>query len=333
MENLKKPSWREETEQTNGSIQPLIINFPQDFLQRKHKSRFILTTSDISFLISNHKYLDKHEESPSKTPILCGIYFSFDEINASKIILKQLSNKYNYKKIYFFGFYSKILSLVLRKISGSDTKWDYTINYIRTARFNLVKPIWDLLELSEEDATINKIATYVTDLDVFSRGDFDKEIIKVYGDKCMLISWNGDKSPNKYFPNNLAGSGWAPEQDSTSTSNCALVHSTKIIKATFSCFAPSSLSKLFLNFYKDYSIGGDISNKEPIYMRLFTFYYGDQASLVFSLLDIKNLSETQYKTKIGWIDLSTSNIVNLSLKFNPLLFTPKGVKDLITEEE
>ena len=108
--------------------------------------------------------------------------------------------------------------------------------------------------------------------------------------------------------------------------NTKFIHfpSARTVKAGFSCFSPSKLSFLFLNLYRDISIGSNNFEVEPIYMRLFTYYYGDQVSIIFTLNELKNLFHAQYNNDIGWIDIYHSHIVNLSSSKNPLIYLPKG---------
>ena len=59
-------------------------------------------------------------------------------------------------------------------------------------------------------------------------------------------------------------------------------------------------------------------------MRLASFYYGDQISLLLALQDLRAFRTNEYKNDIGWIDVHHSSLINLSLDLNPLVYYPKG---------
>ena len=59
-------------------------------------------------------------------------------------------------------------------------------------------------------------------------------------------------------------------------------------------------------------------------MRLFSFYFSDQVGILLALLDIKNSLPQMYKDDIAWIDIATSNIINLSKQKAEYMWYPKG---------
>ncbi len=324
LDNIVKPYWRIKGNTKNwGTIKPDIINLPKSFLTQKVK-RFILACSDRKFLDLNIECLQAYEQSSSELPVLVGIYFDFKNLESTDVIISSLTKKYGFSKIHFFGFYSKTLSSVINYLSDNDSTWDYTINYIRSSRYNLLLTLWELLGLSSLESRISETVSYVVDLDFFSRGDFDAAIINKYAHKKIIMSWNGLKSANQRFPETLVGSSWKPDQPGTPRTHFTHFPSSRLIKAGFSCFSPSRFSNLFLNIFRDLSIGSFSFEKEPIYMRLCTYYYGDQLSLLLSLQEIRHLFPDEYLRDIGWIDLVKSSIVNLYPENECLLFIPKG---------
>ena len=242
--------------------------------------------------------------------------------------LSDLAASLNFRKIHFFSFYSKVLANTVDLLNGDDSKWDYIINYVRSARFNLIMSIWKSLGFLKYEKTIKDYATYIIDLDFYTKGEFDLDIISEYGSKKFLLAWNKLKSVNKDYPQTLSGSSWIRNDEIPKNTKFIHFPSARTVKAGFSCFSPSKISFLFLNLYRDISIGSNNFELEPIYMRLFTYYYGDQISIIFTLNELKNLFHAQYIKDIGWIDIYQSRIVNLSSDTNPLIYLPKGRKKL-----
>ena len=97
----------------------------------------------------------------------------------------------------------------------------------------------------------------------------------------------------------------------------------QVIKAGFLCISPSFTSRIFLRLFEIYSIGNS-DCPSPIYHRLFSFYYGDQISLLNSIMELKNSLRNDYYTKVSWLDLEKSKIVSVNEDLNPCVFLPKG---------
>ncbi len=319
---LSKPWWRiNHRAKKSGSLSPEISLFPEEFLTRNSNNRFLLACSDYNYLLENIESLDTYEKSNSPLTLLCGIYFDYQDLPNAKSKLELLKEK-SYNKINFFAFYSKDLSSITSTINSVDISWDYIVNYIRISRFNLVMKIWDQLGISKLSSTICTHATYIVDLDFFALGNFDLRISNEYAKKRMIFSWSNNIYSNTDFPKKLSGLSLK----CSSTESARLVHypSHRTIKAGFTCLSPSKLSRLFLDLFKSLSIGSQSFEREPIYMRLCTFYYGDQLAILLSLQDLKGFLAEEYDKEIGWIDIYNSSIVNLSLDSSPLLYLPKG---------
>ncbi len=321
--SFQKPAWRHYKFDGNGSIKPKINNFPADFIRSSLGKRFVLACSDIDYLRSNIKSLISHEQSKCPLPLLIGIYLPFDELSLSESYINSIKALYSFKKTYFFIFYSERLSYVVKNLSGNDSEWDYQINYIRCARFILLTQIWQLNCLNLTGYTIKGAAAYITDLDTLTYGDYDQKVLKEFGDKSIILSWDGNKSPNKKFPIDLLGSSWVVNSNNKL---CRHQLPSRIIKAGFSCFSPSKLSTYFLEIFEDCSIGRHGLEVEPLHMRLFNYYYGDQLSMIHSLHEIKSLFHLEYRDSIAWMDISKSSIANLSLEFSPDIYLLKGDK-------
>ena len=138
--------------------------------------------------------------------------------------------------------------------------------------------------------------------------------------KKLVFSWNSSQSPNKNFPQSLSG---VRVSETGVVSN----HAYKIIKAGFTALAPNGLARLFLWLHNHYSLGDD---KSLIFMRLFTFYFSDQVAMILALLDIRFCRSRNYTTDIAWIDIHTSNIVNLKDNIAEYLADFRMVNDYVT---
>ncbi len=303
----------------NYQISPEFINFPNTFPEGCEKNRFILATCDYCYLKKNIDYLTDYEKSNSKLPYFCGIFFDNNHIRFSDDKLDELKNKYNLRKVILFGFSSRDLVTWLENQDYcEETIKYYQINFIRSARYILLSKIWKLTNCWAQGSLIKDNAAYVMDFDTIVFADFDTEIKRVYGNHPMLLSWDSMSSsiPDK-FKISLSGTTLK------SPDRIKLAFPHKVIKAGFSCFAPCELTQLFLWLFKYYSI--EENTNEPLDRRLFSFYYGDQLSLLFAYNDLKNLIDEKFFKSIDWIDLSTSSIANLKKEGNPLLFIPKGL--------
>lgn len=307
--------WRLDQTITKGSLEPIIYN-PGEFKEFANLitgPRFILTTCDYDFLIKYFDRLRSYQNSDSQIPFYIGIFSEFNEEQKTKIRLDELKFKNGLGKIRFFVFSCIKLSEILAIQESSEIKWDYKINYIRNARYNLVIPIWKMIGVDYVE-NIREACTYIVDFDNIFKGDLNHAIKKKYGDLKMLFSWNSAQSPNKDFPKTLSGLKIINSQYSTN-------HAYKIIKAGFTVLAPCEEVSIWLGLYKNYSIGDE---KSAIFMRLFTFYFSDQMSMLFAIKDLKSVCPEILK-KIDWLDINTSSIVNLNPNKSKYMHYPKGI--------
>ncbi len=305
--------WRVNKEFFNGDIAPLIYDFrPLDPLREHSKRlRLVLSTCDLKFLEKNFSNLLSYQNSPSQIPYATGVYASCGTEAEIQKNLDLIKKKYSLTKIIFFVFTSAKLHKILQEKSDEESKWDYKINFIRNARYNLISDIWTYFKMDKEELSIDISSIYVIDFDNFFIGDLNHVIKNEFGPKKLVFSWNSSQSPNKDFPNTL----------SAYSSKGGFNHAYKAVKAGFSAFSPNSMSRVFLKLYKFYSIGDDMS---LIFLRLFTFYFSDQVAMLLALNDIKSNYPLEYARDIGWIDIDSSNIINLKKEAAEYMWYPKG---------
>ena len=312
--------WRAKLSEARGDISPNIYN-PNQILPLKgifgDKLRLILATCDYNFLEQYIERLSDYESCSCQIPYFVGVYSPIGQEYDLEKRLEEIKKVNNLQKVHFFIFTSSKLDWVLNQQDSEETRWDYKINFIRNARYNLVSSIWNLLSLSNEEHTINDSSIYVIDFDNKFKADINSIIKKKYGTKKILFSWNSSQSPNKNFPENL--SGCHVKHDGRIATN----HSYKIVKAGFTVFSPNMLSRNFLWLFKMYSIGDSAS---LIFIRLFTFYFSDQVAILLSLLDLKSIMPRNYTTDVAWLDINTSKVVNLDDGSAKFMWYPKGVK-------
>ena len=316
MDKAHHAPWRQDPTKSSGSLDPIIFNQDSFNSLKSYGAslRLVLATCDYLFLT---KYIDRlvsYQKSKSSIPFAVGVYASAGEELEVIGNLQKIKEDLGLEKILFFVFNSKKLEWVLSNQKDPEIKWDYKINYIRCARYNLVLDIWRIVGIESEDLSIAQSSIYVVDFDNVFKEDVNHAIKDKFGRSQMVFSWNSAQSPNKFFPYTL--SGLTIKDGSLSTN-----HPYKIVKAGFTVLAPSQQSRRFLWLFKAYSIGDDIST---IFMRLFTFYFSDQVAILLSLMDIKSIIPHEYMRDVNWIDINSSSIVNLKNEFAKYMFYPKG---------
>lgn len=312
MSNHHAP-WRVDKSLFNGDISPQIYDkrFLDAFQKHSKNLRLVFSTCDLKFLKKNFSNLLDYQNSTSQIPYAVGVYAPIGAEVDVQNNLDQIKKEYSLTKIIFFVFTSFKLNQILQAKSDEESKWDYKINFIRNARYNLISDMWTYLNMDKLEFCINTSSIYVIDFDNFFIDDLNSAIKKEFGSKKLIFSWNSLQSPNKKFPSTL--SAFSP--------NSGFNHAYKSIKAGFSAFSPNSMSRFFLKLYQFYSIGDPMS---LIFVRLFTFYFSDQVALLLVLNDIKANYPVKYSRDIGWIDIATSRVINLNREDAGYMWYPKG---------
>ena len=310
--------WRSDKDLAKGDLTP-VIHDKSVFNPIKHlygsSVRFFLATSDVEYLM---KYIDRlscYEASSSNIPYLIGIYSSLADESSTSERLRKLKTDMQLQKVTFFVFTSAVLDKILSTQDSAESSWDYKINYIRNARYNILPVLWNNFGVNAFSHAISDSSAYIVDLDNLIYGDINHSIKKLYGSKKMIFSWNSGQTNNKNFPNNFTGltvNGQRYHHDFLYT----------IVKAGFSVFSPCPQSNIFLSLFKNYTIGLTNTN---VSRRLFSFYFSDQLAIILSLIDLKNSDLGVFMNSIGWIDLHQSTIASLDKENSPLMFCPKGL--------
>jgi hypothetical protein len=318
--HLVQARWRQDPVKARGSLAPQLLD-PALWqnLNKQRLQRFVLSTCNFDYLQAHLHCLQSYERSSSSLPFLCGIYCSIDDLDKLKDELQRIRKELNFSKIVFFFFTCPGLDWVNSQQQDPEIRWDYLINYIRSARYILIRQIWDRLGILNANLSLHQAASYVVDLDNEVKADFDSIISRLYGLKRLILSWNSLQSASQDFPATL--SGIAIRRDANSGIKYSVNHPYKILKAGFSVFAPSEITRIFLELMELYSIGDHMSK---IYLRLFTFYFNDQVSMLLALNDIKSSIPAAYNSQLQWIDVSTSKIVNLEMTKAACMWYPKG---------
>ena len=319
---LVQAPWRQDAALARGSLAPQLLQ--PDLWQRlkaKGIKRFVIATCNWEYLLEHLHCLKAYDQSSASIPMLCGVYCSSDNKASLEKSCNELSRQLGLKKTALFLFGCEKLDWVQSQQSDSEIRNDYLINYIRCARFVLLKRIWKALGIGSRDYNLSQSASYVIDLDNVVKADFDRTITGLYGANKAVLSWNSKQSPSPDFPATLSGMAVkrSPDQQSISyTTN----HPYKILKAGFCAFSPSGITDTILGLIELYSIGDDIS---VFYLRLFTFYFSDQVAILLALMDTKQALPRNYYDEIRWIDIASSKIVNLDNEKATCVWYPKGV--------
>lgn len=305
--------WRTNPKLFNGDISPQIYDKSVFSVLKQYKSnvRFILSTCDFRFLEKNFQNLITYQKSNSSIYFLAGIYAARGSEANLQSALEKIKQSHSLSKIIFFVYTSPKLHQILQQKTDKESIWDYKINFIRNARYNLLLNIWKYLDLASHEISLKDSSAYIIDFDNVVIDDINHIIKCEYGTKNIVFSWNSLQSPNKNFPDTL--SGLSPKG--------GINHSYKIIKAGFTAFSPCSLTRRFLRAYQFYTIG---DNTSGIFLRLFTFYFSDQVGILLALQDLRSSNPQQYKNNIDWIDIATSDIINLQKSEARYMWYPKG---------
>ena len=214
----------------------------------------------------------------------------------------------------FFGLFSCDALAGIESDLGEASYRLYRTNYIRCARFLMVKKIWEILDIESLEYRIKDACTYIMDFDNYVLWDFNRITKVKYGEKKAVFCWNSDMSKETDFPNSLNCFGIINNK-----MNFSLSH--KVVKAGFAAISPSALTSTMLKMFELYAIWPATSN---IHHKLFCFYYGDQMCLLNLLRDIKETDPYIYRMEIGWIDANTSDIACLEVENKPAIYMPKG---------
>ena len=313
--------WRRDTTKARGSLAPQLFDLDlwKELEQIKLK-RFAVATCNWEYLLEHTNCLVAYEKSAIGIPLLCGIYSEDESKRENRQNNLKLQEELGLKKVILFSFGCPTLDWIQQQQSDSEIRNDYLINYIRCARFTVMRTIWSALGLNKHNLLLNQAASYIIDLDNVVKADFDSTIARLYGNKKIILSWNSRQSPSKNFPATL--SGMTLTKDGKLNTSYATNHPYKILKAGFCAFSPCNLSNIMLHLVELYSIGDNVS---MIYLRLFTFYFSDQVAMLLSLKDIKETMQYEYQDSIKWIDISESKIVNLDNEKAQQIWYPKGV--------
>ena len=137
------------------------------------------------------KYIDRlsaYQSADINISHAVGVFSSVENSENLQTQLNQIKKKLKLDKIIFFVFNSPKLDWVLSKQSDQESQWDYRINFIRNARYNLILAIWQIFGLSGANCTINHSSIYVVDFDNVFKGDINAAIKKMYGiKKCFFV--------------------------------------------------------------------------------------------------------------------------------------------------
>ena len=299
-----------------NQFEPTILDSDaiKDFAYQ-NKQRLLLSACDIDYLEKHFECLVTYKNSRVRIPYLVLILQERDTDTYALYKKQQnLREKLNCNKI-FFGFFTCDALATIKDELGAATYKLYRTNYIRCARFIMVRKIWKLLGINKQEKTISEACTYIMDFDNYVFGDFNHSAKIQYGAQKAIFCWDSSVSVKADFPISLSSFSNSPK-------GLKLSFSYKIIKAGFVALSPSSLTNTILQIIEFHSIGPKFSD---LYHKLICFYYGDQISILNALRDIKDESSINYHKYIGWIDASSSQIACLSKNQNASIFMPKGI--------
>jgi hypothetical protein len=306
--------WRIEFSRIRGSLSPRIYESKAlDSMKIHSPQRLIISACDYEFFEKNFHYIINYERSSCQIIYALGVFSSKEESRLTAQKLYKFRDKYNLQKFLPFVFGNPSLEWILSQQKDAEIQWDYKINYIRSSRYNLVKPVWKSLGISmRTDCSIRESSTYIIDFDSEIRADVNQIIKRKYPDLSLILSWDSKISPCPDFTKTLSSCAF-------NGTSIEINQPYKIVKAGFTAIAPSTAGNLFLTLFAAYSIGDD---NTFFYMRLFSFYFSDQVAIFLAIREIY-LNE-KYRQQVAWLDMSMSDIVNLDSALAKYIWCPKG---------
>ena len=128
-------------------------------LANQNKARLLISACDIDYLERNFECLKAYKNSTAWIPYLILI---FQERHLDKRSLNKkisiMSKKLNCKKILLGLFACDALERIKEELGETAYK-NYRSNYIRYARFIMVRKIWTILGVNDRENTINRACT------------------------------------------------------------------------------------------------------------------------------------------------------------------------------
>ena len=304
---------------TPGSFTPKILS-PRTVEKYcvQNKSRFIISACDIDYFESRIESLISYEHSNCSIPYLIFVFCEDPAEEASlRLRISKIREAFNIRKSLVELFACDGIQQLKNKVDNVFYK-EYLINYIRCSRFALVGNVWKIMGTSNIEQTISRECCYIIDYDNYILDDFNRDFKKIYGEKNAVFCWDSEASARADFPEKLSTLYRKSQKYSI---NFSLSHAS--IKAGFTSLSPSYYSRLFLTLFNAYSIGSKIDDSFTNH-RIFSFYYGDQLSMLTVLREIREIPEIEYKKVTGWIDISSSTLVSLSKDAGAMMWCPKG---------
>ena len=184
-----------------NEFEPTILN--QEAIKgfaNQNKARLLISACDIDYLERNFECLEAYKNSTARIPYLILI---FQERHLDKRSLNKkisiMSKKLNCKKILLGLFACDALERIKEELGEAAYK-HYRSNYIRCARFIMVRKIWTILGVNDRENTINKACTYVMDFDNYVLGDFNHKTKMQYGEKKAIFCWDSSVPQENTIP-------------------------------------------------------------------------------------------------------------------------------------
>jgi hypothetical protein len=309
--------WRRIPADVQGAIVPEIFFQPCE-LSGLVEGDLMICAADRPFL---NKYLGIYTEHLVKgvTPNTAVYLFCPNPSDDDIAFLQSLNESMLPKGVAVFGCTQSRIARILSNLPRQG-QFEYMINYIKSLRYYFaLQAIVPLLG----DKTVSDSFVVCSDLDIQIRKGISGHLREVAGKAPLIATFNSHKKPfRQSFSRNLCCTFEVkkPLDDETKTLLDIPFH---IIKGGIAA-RPSRVSQSLLQRIVFYLHGSD---RDPMFARLFTYYYGDQVAVYLAINDLSRYFEStgmQPNAYIAWLDYATSPVANLDSTVDSCVYVMKG---------
>ena len=302
-----------EQDLING-IMPEIIHFSERAVPHLNESHFICSC-DIAYLDKHPEAINSVTRTQGSPPLVLAIYINNPSREKVLHTIKHLNSSLKNPKLSFLLYHSRILSSqkTLSHLSKEEQKKIH-INYIKNARFALIGKIWHQNQILKD----GNVWARIIDADFkFTRNpeqEFQHLTKTLPHSTEIILAWDSHENGQLV-------------DFTTSLSSLTPAHKTihypchMLIKAGFCAVKKGQHS---LNFLSTFAFNSFSPFNAELERRIFTHYYGDQISLLFTINDMRANDPDGFNNYLKWVDISNSNLVSIQGKHNPAVHLMKS---------
>ncbi|QNI69444.1 hypothetical protein CyaNS01_00283 [Cyanobium sp. NS01] len=316
--------WRRTPKDVQGTIAPKLCYKPAP-LHELAGNDLIICAADRRFLERN---LPRYLDSITDCSIATAIFLFSPESEIPTIdYLEELNQEARSKRVFIYCCTQPRLSRILSSLTPQSRR-EYSINYIKSLRY-----FYALSALSSFRERRNQTDRYVitADLDIAVKSDFGASLRKSYPNSEIIATFNSmGKITRADFPSTLSCTAdLSSIKPHTHANRLGLDIPFHVIKGGLALrhtlTGEDLLRRIVLYMHGKKS--------DPVFTRLFTYYYGDQVAVYLALNDLIRHLKThniQVDKLIGWLDYSSSKIASLdpAIDADVCIFKGEGFRNV-----